>query len=295
MMEPKAVTWLLSSGKRFTLKANTTWLTCDRHSPPFQPPPYRGLCLLLSPPHTSDNRAQSRPAPLRTDSEQTESMPVKPHEHAPTPILPVDFTSREPRERSETMSTSSESYRSTGTTEGTSPSVADWKDPFSPAPPSAILSSSEEECEADVQMHPCESKRVSTLAHDRGLDKVSHPLACEAPGDESVKPPATTERPMEPEPNPMVDDDGDDSEDDWERNGPKCLLLNALHVRDVFDIPGIGKRQSPSAPQFRAARLPNQINLRNLNIQQIKYATISDVVLYTKYGVGDGVLQIAEM
>lgn len=166
---------------------------------------------------------------------------------------------REPRERSETMSTSSESYHSSGTTEGTSPSVAD----FSPK----IVTPKTDEPESDVQMHPCESKRVSTKAVEEGLGSRHYPMPCDAP----------------------VNSDSDsDSEDSTDDTQPSCVLLNALHVQDIFEFSDCG------TPRFRQAKLPQQINLRNLNIQQIKYTTISDVVLYTKNGVGKGVLDMAE-
>ena len=192
-----------------------------RHAPPFQPPPYRGLSILLSPAHPPDNASQD-PTPKRTGSDRT-----------PQPLDLDASLVREPRERSETMSTSSESYHSSGTTEGTSPSVADFNT-TSPKLESPVT----EEPEMDVQMHPCESDSMSVESE--------------------------------------------------EETGPSCILLNSLHVHEVFDIPKKGQAR------FRTARLPQQINLRNLNIQQIKYATISDLVLYTKNGVGSGVLDLAE-
>lgn len=228
-------------------------LTIPSYAPPFEPPPYRGLCLLLSPPHPLDMTPE-RPAPEETDSERT----GQPSAFA----APLD---RDPRERSETMSTSSESYHSSGTTEGTSPSVADFNTPNSPKLPSAKT----DEPQTDVQMHPCESKRVSPEAMEEGLDVAHHPLPCDPP---------------------LVGTDSDsDSDDESEEEArPSCILLNALHVQDIFELPKNG------IACFRPAKLPQQINLRNLNIQQIKYATISDVVLYTKHGVGNGVLDVAE-
>jgi dual specificity MAP kinase phosphatase len=133
-------------------------------------------------------------------------------------------------------------------------------------------------------MHPCESKRVTAKAHEEGKDKINHPLPCETAGDEGAEPPTPPQR------SPAETDAGEDEMDAV----PKCLLMNALHILDIFDLPGMGSRIVKS-PRFRPARLPNQINLRNLNIQQIKYTTISDVVLYAKAGVVDGVLRVAEM
>lgn len=159
------------------------------------------------------------------------------------------------------MSTSSESYHSSGTTEGTSPSVADFNSPKLP-----LLKTYEPE--VDVQMHPCESKRVTSKPAEEGFDTPHDPL------------------PSEP---PVVDTDSDSDsvEESEDEARPSCILLNALHVHDVFDVP----KKGPA--RFRQPKLPQQINLRNLNIQQIKYTTISDVILYSKYGVGNGVLEIA--
>jgi dual specificity MAP kinase phosphatase len=84
--------------------------------------------------------------------------------------------------------------------------------------------------------------------------------------------------------------------------------MNAVHAQDVFELPMLplpGRRPSFARTtgkggidrplgRFRPSRLPNQINLRNLHIQQIKYATISDIVLYTRNGVSPGTLEIAE-
>jgi dual specificity MAP kinase phosphatase len=224
------------------------------HAPPFQPPAYRGLCVLLAPPHPLDTVVD----PLTPEAQR----PITPL----TPLSP-DQISRPmvaiPRERSETMSTSSESYRSTTTTEATSPSVDD--------------------ADADVQMHPCESKRVSAQAKAEGLDTINHPLPC----DDPVSAPSTSAS------SSSMSSDSEDSR-------PSCILLNSLHLSDVLELPPpitMTKNSPgsvPNLPRFRQAKLPQQINLRNLNIQQIKYATISDLVIYAKGGVGAGVLEMAE-
>lgn len=212
--------------------------------------------------------------------------------------MPIDVkgsAGREPRERSETMSTSSESYISsrTGTTEATSLSVADF-DPCklstsaplkthsaSESKPPA-LAAEEEETPSDVQMHPLESKRVTAQAVADGLADAHHPLPCEQPKDLAQSDESSSSSSDE------------SAEDDDDEHRPTSLLLNALHVQDIFDLPTLGERTPDGTPRFRPARLPNQINLRNLNIQQIKYATISDIVLYAKHGVGNGVLAVAE-
>ncbi|WWD16740.1 hypothetical protein CI109_101171 [Kwoniella shandongensis] len=231
------------------------------YGPPFEPPPYRGLTLMFCPPHPLDET--HRPQPLRTDSDRTTQQPVYPM--------------HQPRERSETMSTSSDSYHSTGTTEATSPSLGE----LSPPPFGAKLGSDSEEAveeEADVAMHPCDSKRVSLAAVSKGLDEEHHPLPCgklDAAAEETSS---------------GSESDADDLDSEDQR--PNCIMFNALHVHDVFDLPK--HRNDKRQPRFRPARLPNQINLRNLNIQQIKYATVSDIVLYSKHGAGNGVLELAE-
>jgi dual specificity MAP kinase phosphatase len=217
--------------------------------------------VLLAPPHPLDN------APIKQLHPD--------HSH------PVNLP---PRDRSETMSTSSESYRSSsGTTDATSistdqmsPKSMNFPSPISESPDLAILPVVDE---GDVAMHPCESKRVTPEAAAKGLDTPQHPLPC-APTDNSTS------------------DSGESSaeQESMEEPRPSCILLNALHVQDVFDLPRPGARVDPRRPaSFRAAKLPAQINLRNLHIQQIKYATISDIILYAKAGVGEGVLETAEL
>lgn len=120
-------------------------------------------------------------------------------------------------------------------------------------------------------MHPCESKRVIQKVIEEGFDNPNQPL----PGE-----PSTIESDSE-------SDSDDDSEDEAR---PSCIIVNALHVQDIFDLP----KKGLGTARFRSPKLPQQINLRNLNIQQVKYAAISDVVLYAKNGVGGGVLEVAE-
>ncbi|OCF45047.1 hypothetical protein I317_01098 [Kwoniella heveanensis CBS 569] len=243
------------------------------HAPPFEPPPYRGLCLLFCPPHPLDEpRHPHRPKMPRADTDQTTQQPS--YEMPP------------PRERSETMSTSSESYHSSGTTEATSPSIAGYSPLSSPGMDKLMPEleteepHNEETEDVDVAMHPCDSKRVSPVAIASGLDEPHHPMPC-----------AETSKigsPIEEE----VDSSDDSSEVDSEDQRPTCILYNALHVTDVFDLPKHG--DTLKSPRFRQAKLPHQINLRNLNIQQIKYGTVSDIILYSKTGVGNGILEVAE-
>lgn len=242
-----------------------------RHSPPFQPPSYRGLCVLVCPPHPAD-AAPERTATSTAGVEQA----------SPDRTTPL---AKFPRERSETMSTSSASEsHSSATTEGTSPSIADFcpRSSITKSPNLPQIDGEESEttpAEADVQMHPCEPMRVSSQAKTQEPDEDSHAL---------------------PSTGSDVQSDSSSSSDDSEEPRPSCILLNALHVSDIFELPSF-TRPPPSTEEvevgsarFRPAKLPQQINLRNLNIQQIKYASISDIVIYAKYGVGQGVLEVAE-
>ncbi|WVW79771.1 hypothetical protein I302_101741 [Kwoniella bestiolae CBS 10118] len=261
------------------------------HSPPFEPPPYRGLCLLFCPPHPLDEPTRShpsRPQPQRTDTDRTTQQPA--------------YAMPPPRERSETMSTSSESYHSTGTTEGTSPSIGELSPQFDkPIIEEEAIShdheDEDEEMQVDVAMHPCDSKRISPVAHAKGVDEPHHPLPCV--GVDKIGNPLIEESTSAS----GSEDDDESSEDgftDEEDQGPTCILFNALHVTDCFDLPKHqnhnqkNRKETKVKAKFRNARLPNQINLRNLNIQQIKYSTVSDVVLYSKNGVGHGILEVAE-
>jgi dual specificity MAP kinase phosphatase len=177
------------------------------------------------------------------------------------------------------MSTA-ESYYSCDNGDQNSQSTGD----FPPTP--ATLRS---EGDADVQMHPTESKRMS-------------PAAAEFQDSKGAKDDHKTWVPLFGGPPVYADDDSeslpeltsDSSESLEEEQAPNCILLNALHVQDIFDLPGTS-RHYIGEPRFRPARLPGAINLRNLNIQQIKYPSISDIILYAKGGVSDGLLRVAEM
>lgn len=235
----------------------------------------------------------SRRKPQPLTSTATESRPVT-VDYAPGLDRPG------PRDRSETLSTSSDSYLSSGNTDITTPSVSD---------PAQTPEVPKDDCQVDVQMHPCESKRLSPAAPEIGRNdqhestteagsKTWVPLyggppiyaegaeASEAEGEFESNPEFTT--------TPPSASSSDSSESVDEEHGPSCILLNALHVQDVFDLPGTGRRYTGEA-RFRPAKLPAQINLRNLNIQQIKYSTISDIILYAKDGTSDGLLKVAEM
>ncbi|WWC69001.1 uncharacterized protein I206_102937 [Kwoniella pini CBS 10737] len=253
------------------------------HGPPFEPPAYRGLCLLFCPPHPLDEPIHHpRSKPQKSDTDRT--------------TQPAAYEMPPPRERSETMSTSSESYHSTGTTEGTSPSIGELSPQFDKpviTEEAPLESSQEDQMDVDVTMHPCDSKRVTPAAHAKGADEPHHPLPCV--GTYKIGN-ATAE---ESDSSSTDSSEGFFEEDDEEDTGPTCILFNALHVTDCFDLPkwphhAQHKRNSSKTAKFRNARLPHTINLRNLNIQQIKYSTVSDIVLYSKNGVGNGILEVAE-
>jgi dual specificity MAP kinase phosphatase len=265
---------------------------------PFEPPAYRGLTLLFCPPHLSE---PPRTAPA-----------------IPEAIIPVVLPSRE---RSETMSTSADSQASTFT-DSSSLTIATPRTPSQTASADShvrwlsgsILESDETPFaddgdvlsprSADVQMHPLESKRESPMTKAEGLATEQPPL---------------TSEPLQTQPT----DEGSTTSsnasyvESEEEPRPSCILLNSLHVTDIFELPepiaansvnehgvhyNFGARTpspiSNSVPvtpaRFRQPRLPPQINLRNLNIQQIKYTSISDIILYAKGGVGSGVLDVAE-
>ncbi|WOO78923.1 Dual specificity protein phosphatase PPS1 [Vanrija pseudolonga] len=262
------------------------------YGPPFEPPPYRGLSVVLAPPHPLDRTVHS---PTGTVHEQPRPAPQR---------IPADGI---------LSSSSSGSYKSNGgaTTDSSSPTTtAESLAPHTPT--STLVKLSEglvvvaevdsdgdnEVTEADVAMHPCESKRVSPLVGSMTL-----PLS---PGA------AATAR-LESPPEAILDDGSESDSDSFmseEETRPTSILLNAVHAQDIFELPMFpsqpGRRPSyartPSdqtghsrpAGHFRLPRLPNQINLRNLHIQQIKYASVSDIIIYTRNGVGPGVLEIAE-
>lgn len=209
--------------------------------------------------------------------------------------VPYKIPSR--KDSSESESTSSESHNSSGATELTSPSLGN-------SLPSPSLSSLKPLPEADTQptdssknsgngtevaMHPCFSKRVSPAAVAKGLDEDNHPLPCSSILNAAAKP-----EPQSPSLSSAVSSSGSDIDEVvGPHQNPSCILFNALHVHDIFDLSSTGDG-TDKRPSFRAARLPDQINLRNLNIQQIKYATVSDIVLYSKTGLTQGLLHVAE-
>ena len=227
--------------------------TDNSRYPPFEPPSYRGMTLVLAPEH-----------PLNSVPYQNE--PAKPQIATQTSATPRSMSSAEPRARSETMSTSSgsyASYASSAETDATSLSVADF---HSKSPEHESIT------EEDVQMHPCESKKMGTSA------------------DAPTGPPAPANVGVKEELEMLNQDEPDDGE-----TRAECLLQNASYCMELFDMPEFTKEPPTEPSFFRKIRLPKQINLRNLNIQPIKYATISDLVVYAKGGISAGVVQAAEM
>lgn len=269
------------------------------YAPPFEPPPYRGLTVILAPPHPLDKQriatspvtATSPLAPAGTPSVGAAAL------GGPRPPSPNRLDLPPPRD---TGSNSSGSYASTGSTGLTSPTTtAESFEPSTPPPiklkdkAAGIVSINEidfgseesDSGEHDVQMHPTADKRVGLLSQ------------------------SPTTEPAPPELMPEHSDTDSDSDESYisdDDPGPNCILMNAVHAQDVFELPMYpppGRRlsyRSTTGPngrpygRFRSPRLPNQINLRNLNIQQVKYATVSDIIVYTRNGVGPGVLEVAE-
>ena len=186
-----------------------------------------------------------------------------------------------------------------GTTDATSPSIAgsSYKDSGFPTPGSIALSESihqilseepETEAEAggaaDVEMHPCEPKRgSSTDAADHGRQQ-----STSLPRENTMPTPAVTVQPASEGDGSLTDDE--ESEEDW-ANNVNSILLNTISVEEVFG--GIDPKSNETT-NFLYPRLPRNINLRNLNIQPIKYTTISDIVLYAKKGTSDALLTVAE-
>ncbi|GMK54531.1 hypothetical protein CspeluHIS016_0111170 [Cutaneotrichosporon spelunceum] len=258
------------------------------YAPPFEPPPYRGLTVVLAPPHPLDKQQQRLAA-----SRGTVTVPLAQETGSARPPSP-NHLNLAPQQ--ETGSNSSGSYSSTGSTAITSPTTAGGSslDPSTPPPVEKTSganaavqeASSDSDGDHDVQMHPTADKRVGMAS----------------PHSENTLPPEIV-----PDQDSDSASDSDESYISDDDAGPSCILLNAVHAQDVFELPQYpppGRRPSfgraalnaEGRPwgRFRAPRLPNQINLRNLNIQQIKYATISDIVLYTRNGVGPGILEVAE-
>lgn len=265
------------------------------YAPPFEPPPYRGLTVVLAPPHPLDKPQRLATSPVTATSplaqEHETQLPLGARPPSPNGLdLPPPHDSG---------SNSSGSYTS-GSTAITSPTTT--AESLSPTTPPATTqklvgavavnevglgSEGSSDGEHDVQMHPTADKRVGVAQSPRS-ENTALPQIVPDHGSDS-------------------DSDSDDSYISDDDPGPSCILMNAVHAQDVFELPmypppgrrpsyGRAANGSDGRPygRFRVPRLPNQINLRNLNIQQVKYATISDIVVYTRNGVGPGVLEVAE-
>ncbi len=64
--------------------------------------------------------------------------------------------------------------------------------------------------------------------------------------------------------------------------GPtRCMLVGAAKMEDVLDIhPETALGKGDDQIVFKPIALSTEVSLRNLNIQEVKYATVSDIVLY---------------
>lgn len=259
------------------------------YAPPFEPPPYRGLTVVLAPPHAMDKQ------PLSTS-------PVTTTQPLPVPAaVPGNFDLPPPR-HSTASGSSSQSGNSANEIASSMTTATTATDSVGPMTPPA---SEKRNLDGSVVVRDVDSDRGSNSSSTDEMDVAMHPTA-----DKRI---AASASPRSEVPD-MATDNGTDSDSDSEsyiseeEQGPSCILLNAVHAQDVFELPMYpppGRRPSYArtassggldrpAGKFRAARLPNQINLRNLHIQQVKYATVSDIIVYTKNGVGAGVLEVAE-
>jgi hypothetical protein len=59
------------------------------------------------------------------------------------------------------------------------------------------------------------------------------------------------------------------------------MLVGAAKVEDVLDVhPETALGKGDGQIVFKPIALSTEVSLRNLNIQEVKYATVSDIVLY---------------
>ncbi|ORX36396.1 hypothetical protein BD324DRAFT_651636 [Kockovaella imperatae] len=256
--------------------------------PPFEPPRYRGLSVLFASGRVLQKcTPEKSPSPPRKSdvSLPSGSRPSALSSSVPTTASEISSQSAHSRGRSETTSTSTESYASSsGTTEATSPSIGDIKELASSAPngSSSNWMPITEEPTHDVEMHPCEPKRSLSVAAEKDKEQSSS-----LPRDD-ITPAVIVESGSE------ADGASFEEVDSWGQDVPNSLLLNSLFVDEIFE--GIGETSNGELlpPRFCSPNLPRNINLRNLNIQPIKYATISDLVLYARNGCSEALLNLAE-
>lgn len=74
---------------------------------------------------------------------------------------------------------------------------------------------------------------------------------------------------------------------DKDQSGPlswdkRCMLVNAIKTEDVLDL-DLGA----ATGEFKKPDLGGEVSLRNLRIQEVKYGTISDLLLYSEDGLSD--------
>lgn len=78
----------------------------------------------------------------------------------------------------------------------------------------------------------------------------------------------------------LRDQDKDQSEPlSWDK---RCMLVNAIKTEDILDL-DLGTAMG----QFKKPDLGGEVSLRNLRIQEVKYGTISDLLLYSEEGLSD--------
>lgn len=74
---------------------------------------------------------------------------------------------------------------------------------------------------------------------------------------------------------------------DKDQTGPlswdkRCMLVNAIKTEDILEL-DLGTAMG----QFKKPDLGGEVSLRNLRIQEVKYGTISDLLLYSEEGISD--------
>jgi dual specificity MAP kinase phosphatase len=60
------------------------------------------------------------------------------------------------------------------------------------------------------------------------------------------------------------------------------MLVNAIKTGDILDL-DLGAVTG----EFKKPDLGGEVSLRNLRIQEVKYGTISDLLLYSEEGLSD--------
>lgn len=87
--------------------------------------------------------------------------------------------------------------------------------------------------------------------------------------DEDLVP--VTSDPTDPNPPPLENE--------------SCMLLNALKAEAILDLTTGEAQKEDGHASFMSPDIGLQISLRNLKIQTVKYATISDLIIYAPHGL----------